>query len=43
MDTSKLHSLGWNNCRSLSDGVSQTYDEWITAQKQVPLNNIKFD
>ena len=33
MDTSKLHSLGWNNCRSLSDGVSQTYDEWITAQK----------
>ena len=33
MDTSKLHSLGWNNCRSLSDGVSRTYDEWITAQK----------
>ena len=33
MDTSKLHSLGWNNCRSLSVGVSQTYDEWITAQK----------
>jgi GDP-L-fucose synthase len=33
MDTSKLHSLGWNNCRSLSYGVSQTYDEWITAQK----------
>ena len=33
MDTSKLHSLGWNNCRSLSDGVSQTYDEWIASQK----------
>ena len=33
MDTSKLHSLGWNNCRSFSDGVRQTYDDWIVAQK----------
>lgn len=33
MDTSKLQSLGWNNCRPLSDGVRQTYDEWIASQK----------
>ena len=33
MDTSKLHSLGWNNCRSFSDGMRQTYDDWIVAQK----------
>jgi len=30
MDTSKLHALGWNNCRSLQDGVNQTYKEWLT-------------
>ena len=32
MDTSKLHSLGWNNCRSLSDFVSQTYDSWVVSK-----------
>ena len=30
MDSSKLHALGWNNCRSLQDGVSHTYKEWLT-------------
>jgi GDP-L-fucose synthase len=30
MDSSKLHALGWNNCRSFKDGVSQTYKEWLT-------------
>jgi len=29
MDSGKLHSLGWNNCRSLSDGIRQTYNSWL--------------
>ena len=32
MDTSKLHALGWNNCRSLADGVGQTYWEWLATR-----------
>jgi len=23
-----LHSLGWNNARSLEDGIAQTYADW---------------
>ena len=29
MDTSKLHALGWNNCRSLVQGLRQTYEGWL--------------
>ena len=32
MDTSKLHALGWNNCRDLTDGVRQTYAGWLANQ-----------
>lgn len=28
MDSSRLHDLGWNNARSLRDGIAQTYDHW---------------
>jgi len=31
LDNSKLKGLGWDNCRSLLDGVSQTYDNWIES------------
>lgn len=28
MDSGLLHSLGWNNARSLEDGIVQTYADW---------------
>lgn len=28
MDSSKLHSLGWNNARPLVDGIADTYAAW---------------
>lgn len=28
MDSSTLHALGWNNVRSLRDGIAQTYADW---------------
>ena len=31
LDNSKLKGLGWDNCRPLLDGVSQTYDNWIES------------
>ena len=30
MDTSNLHSLGWKNHRSLFDGISHTYESWLS-------------
>ena len=32
MDSSKLHALGWNNCRSLLEGLNQIYIEWLASQ-----------
>ena len=32
MDSSKLHTLGWNNCRSLVDGLRQTYESFIDSK-----------
>jgi GDP-L-fucose synthase len=29
MDSSRLHKLGWNNARSLDDGVASTYQSWL--------------
>jgi len=29
MDSSKLHELGWNNARSLRDGIEHTYKHWL--------------
>lgn len=30
MDSARLHALGWNNVRSLKDGIAQTYHELDT-------------
>ena len=30
MDTSNLHNLGWKNHRSLLDGISHTYESWLS-------------
>lgn len=29
MDSSILHSMGWNNARSLEKGIAQTYEDWL--------------
>lgn len=28
MDSTRLHEMGWNNARSLRNGIAQTYDHW---------------
>ena len=30
MDTSNLHNLGWKDQRSLFDGISHTYERWLS-------------
>ena len=30
MDTSNLHNLGWRDHRSLFDGISHTYESWLS-------------
>lgn len=32
MDSRRLHDLGWNNARSLKDGLTATYTGWSHAQ-----------
>lgn len=32
MDSSRLHQLGWNNVRSLEEGIASTYEHWLTSQ-----------
>jgi len=32
LDCSRLHELGWNNVRSLEDGIASTYEHWLTSQ-----------
>ena len=32
MDSSRLHELGWNNARSLEDGITSTYKHWLASQ-----------
>ena len=32
MDSSRLHELGWNNVRSLEDGIASTYQHWLASQ-----------
>ena len=29
MDSGRLHSWGWNHARSLKDGITQTYEDWL--------------
>ena len=29
MESSRLHELGWNNARSLRDGIEHTYKHWL--------------
>lgn len=32
MDSSRLYKLGWNNARSLKDGITSTYMHWLESQ-----------
>ena len=32
MDSGRLHSLGWNDARSLEDGIANTYAHWLEIQ-----------
>ena len=32
MDSSRLHELGWNNVRSLEEGITSTYEHWLASQ-----------
>ena len=32
MNSSRLHELGWNNVRSLEDGIASTYEHWLASQ-----------
>lgn len=32
MDSSRLHELGWNNARSLEDGIASTYEHWLASE-----------
>ena len=32
MDSSRLHELGWNNVRSLEEGIASTYEHWLVSQ-----------
>ena len=32
MDSSRLHELGWNNVRSLEEGIVSTYEHWLASQ-----------
>jgi GDP-L-fucose synthase len=32
MNTSNLHNLGWKNHRSLFDGISHTYESWLSEK-----------
>ena len=32
MDSSRLHELGWNNVRTLEDGIASTYAHWLASQ-----------
>lgn len=32
MDSSRLHGLGWANVRSLEEGISHTYEHWLSSE-----------
>lgn len=32
MDSSRLYELGWNNVRSLEEGIASTYKHWLASQ-----------
>lgn len=32
MDSGRLHALGWNDARSLEDGIATTYAHWLEIQ-----------
>lgn len=34
MDSSRLHEMGWNNARSLEEGVAQTYRDWLVTSEE---------
>lgn len=31
MDSTRLHALGWNNARSLRDGIAHAYADWLAG------------
>jgi nucleoside-diphosphate-sugar epimerase len=32
MDSNFRDEMGWNNVRSLEDGISSTYEHWLASQ-----------
>lgn len=36
MNSSRLHELGWNNARSLEEGIASTYEHWLASQTGFP-------
>ena len=36
MDSSRLHELGWNNARSLGEGIASTYQHWLASLTRFP-------
>lgn len=34
MDSSRLHEMGWNNARSLEEGIAQTYQDWLSVTQE---------
>ncbi|WP_341486794.1 GDP-L-fucose synthase [Pararhizobium sp. A13] len=35
MDCSRLHAIGWNNVRSLKDGIANAYAHWLERKEPV--------
>lgn len=34
MDSTRLHDMGWNNVRTLEEGIAQTYEDWLKNAPQ---------
>ena len=34
MDSSRLNELGWNNARTLEEGIAQTYEDWLKIESE---------
>lgn len=35
MDSTRLHEMGWDNARSLEEGVTQTYADWKLLEEKI--------
>ena len=34
MDSSRLHQIGWNNARDLTEGIAHTYADWLDSGRR---------